>query len=517
MGIHGLARLIADVAPEAIKEVELKAYFGRRIAIDASMSLYQFLIAIRHENNVMTNEAGETTSHIVGFFYRTCKMLEAGIKPVYVFDGKPPQLKSGELQKRKVAREAAEKKLEEAAAADVQKLEKRLVRVTRSHNDDVKQLLRLMGLPVIESPSEAEAQCAQLAKEGLVYGVATEDMDALTFGTPRLIRNLSSGTGDKVKEFDLSKSLNGLGLDHKRFVDLCILMGCDYCGSIRGIGPKKGLDLIRKFSTIEEILTQKYNITEFVEDVQVVYQSRNENGSHKEDENNETKPVAEKNDDSVEDVADDNDRKAEGKKEKESPGKETRNGSTGNGKSIFEKARAKMKAAADEEVKKWEADEEDTFPGLEQSDREDGDSSEEEEKPKAKAKKQKAQKAQKDERANVPENWLFKGARKLFHEPNVMSGQLTEADLKIREVDEQGLIAFLVKEHAFSEDRVLAALKRIKAFKQKSSQSRIDSFFKPMPKESSPKKTTATAAKRKNEAGAGGAKGAAGKRGRKPK
>src|SRR5438094_952046 len=114
MGITGLARLVADVAPEAVKEVELTSYFGRRIAIDASMSLYQFLIAIRYSQNYMTNDAGETTSHIVGFFYRTCKLLEAGIKPVYVFDGKPPVLKGDTLEKRKVARDAAMKKLEEA-------------------------------------------------------------------------------------------------------------------------------------------------------------------------------------------------------------------------------------------------------------------------------------------------------------------------------------------------------------------------------------------------------------------
>lgn len=525
MGIHGLARLIADVAPEAIKEVELKSYFGRRIAIDASMSLYQFLIAIRHQNNVMTNDSGETTSHIVGFFYRTCKMLEAGIKPVYVFDGKPPQLKSGELQKRKVAREAAEQKLEVAAAADVQKLEKRLVRVTRSHNDDVKQLLRLMGLPVIESPSEAEAQCAQLAKEGLVYAVATEDMDALTFGTPRLIRNLSSGAGDKVKEFDLNKSLCGMGLDQKQFVDLCILMGCDYCGSIKGIGPKKGLELIRKHSAIENILTEKYNITEFVEDVQVVYQSRNEDGSRKDD----AKPVTESTDaTAAAEVKEDNDdhkddenlssHGSNGQHEKQAERK-TENGRAGKNGSAFQIVREKIKAAVDEEVDKWAAGEvQDKFPGLEMSDREDESdsvSSEDEDVPLKKKKvKGKKEKVQKDERANVPDNWLFKGARKLFHEPNVLAGQLTENDLKIRDVDEKGLIAFLVKEHAFSEERVLAALKRIKTFKQKSSQSRIDSFFKVLPKESSPQKKPAVM-KRKNEPAA--AKGAAGKRGRKPK
>ncbi|KAI1285394.1 Flap endonuclease 1 [Halotydeus destructor] len=146
MGIKGLARLIADAAPAAIKEVELKTYFGRRIAIDASMSLYQFLVAIRHSNQQMTNDAGEATSHLIGFFYRTCKLLEVGIKPIYVFDGKAPVLKGGELAKRKERREDANKKLEEASGADIEKYSKRLVRVTRKHNDDVKTLLRLMGL-----------------------------------------------------------------------------------------------------------------------------------------------------------------------------------------------------------------------------------------------------------------------------------------------------------------------------------------------------------------------------------
>uniref|UniRef100_A0A0K8RE24 Putative flap structure-specific endonuclease 1 n=1 Tax=Ixodes ricinus TaxID=34613 RepID=A0A0K8RE24_IXORI len=100
MGITGLSKVIADNAPSAIKEGDIKSYFGRKIAIDASMCLYQFLIAVRQENNMLTNSDGETTSHLVGFFYRTIRMIENGIKPVYVFDGKPPGMKSSELEKR---------------------------------------------------------------------------------------------------------------------------------------------------------------------------------------------------------------------------------------------------------------------------------------------------------------------------------------------------------------------------------------------------------------------------------
>lgn len=97
MGIHGLTRVIADHAPKSLKEGPMSQYFGRRIAIDASMSIYQFLIAVRSEGSVLMNEAGETTSHLMGMFYRTIRMIENDIWPIYVFDGVPPKLKSGEV------------------------------------------------------------------------------------------------------------------------------------------------------------------------------------------------------------------------------------------------------------------------------------------------------------------------------------------------------------------------------------------------------------------------------------
>ncbi|CEG68592.1 Putative Flap endonuclease-1 [Rhizopus microsporus] len=98
MGIKGLNQLISEHAPNAIKCYELKNFFGRKVAIDASMSIYQFMIAVRQQDGqVLQNEEGETTSHLMGMFYRTVRIVENGIKPVYVFDGKPPTLKSGEV------------------------------------------------------------------------------------------------------------------------------------------------------------------------------------------------------------------------------------------------------------------------------------------------------------------------------------------------------------------------------------------------------------------------------------
>lgn len=272
MGILGLAKLIADIAPGGVKENEIKNYFGRKVAIDASMSIYQFLIAVRQEGNVLTNEAGETTSHLMGIFYRTIRMVDNGIKPVYVFDGKPPDMKSGELAKRKEKREEAQKNLNAAEEAgdteNVERFTKRLVKVTPEHNNECKQLLKLMGIPYIEAPCEAEAQCASLVKAGKVYGTATEDMDALTFGTNVLLRHMTFSEARKmpIKEFHIEKVLAEMDFTMEMFIDLCILLGCDYCDSIRGIGPKRAVELMRKHKNIEAILKtldkDKYTVPE---------------------------------------------------------------------------------------------------------------------------------------------------------------------------------------------------------------------------------------------------------------
>lgn len=117
------------------------------------MCLYQFLIAVRSEGAQLTSADGETTSHLMGMFYRTIRLVDNGVKPLYVFDGKPPNLKGGELAKRAERREEAQKALEAAEEAgnaeDVERFNRRLVKVTTAHAAEAKQLLTLMGIPYI--------------------------------------------------------------------------------------------------------------------------------------------------------------------------------------------------------------------------------------------------------------------------------------------------------------------------------------------------------------------------------
>jgi flap endonuclease-1 len=284
MGIKSLMKLLNEESPGAIKDTKLKNYTGKKIAIDASTQLYQYFVMIQVSgedgfNQMLESESGQVTSHIQGFFNRTIKLMESGIKPVYVFDGKPPELKSSELKKRKKLKDKASQEIKDLLETEhkfetnlgtiqedltktgkniveeVNKLNKRTVRVTKEHNEQVKKLLRLMGVPVIEAPGEAEAQCASLCEKGIVHATGTEDMDALTFGTPIMIKNLTFSAGKKrpVQEINFKKILTELDLTKESFIDMCILCGCDYGPSIKGIGPKKAYGLIKKHLNLENV------------------------------------------------------------------------------------------------------------------------------------------------------------------------------------------------------------------------------------------------------------------------
>ncbi|KAJ5692149.1 Elongation of fatty acids protein 2 [Penicillium macrosclerotiorum] len=265
MGIKQLYQVISENAPDAIKTGEIKNHFGRKVAIDASMSIYSFLIAVRSEGQQLMSDTGETTSHLMGMFYRTLRMVDNGIKPLYVFDGAPPKLKSGELAKRGArkaeATEAHEEAKETGTAEEIEKFSRRTVRVTREHNAECKKLLKLMGIPYIDAPTEAEAQCAVLARAGKVYAAASEDMDTLCFEAPILLRHLtfSEQRKEPIQEIHLSRALEGLNMNRAQFIDLCILLGCDYLESIPKVGPSTALNLMREHGSLEKILEAMQN------------------------------------------------------------------------------------------------------------------------------------------------------------------------------------------------------------------------------------------------------------------
>jgi len=208
---------------------------------------------------------GNLTGHLVGLFHRTIQFMEAGIKPVWVFDGKPPDLKSKELDKRKEMKLQAEKEKEAAIeAGDFERaraMAGRSIRITPEMTADAKKLCALMGCPVVDAPGEAEAQCATLCDMGLAFGTASEDMDSLTFGSTYLMRGFNSKK-EPITQISLAVVLEGFGMNMNEFIDLCILCGCDYTHNIGGIGPVKAFNLMKEHGNIEDVLVAIKKINE---------------------------------------------------------------------------------------------------------------------------------------------------------------------------------------------------------------------------------------------------------------
>ncbi|MBP7708279.1 flap endonuclease-1 [Candidatus Pacearchaeota archaeon] len=251
---------IADIIPR--KEIELKDLKGKVVAVDAFNTLYQFLTTIRQSDGApLADSKGKITSHLSGIFYRNINLLQEGIKLVYVFDGKPPELKFKEIQKRKEAKDIAQEKFEKAKEegdeGSMRKYSSQTVKMTDEIINESKELLAALGIPVIQAVSEGEAEAALLAKKNLCWASASQDYDSVLYGAPRLIRNLtlsrkrktSAGlfVDTKIELVESEKVLNELQINQDQMICLGILVGTDYNpGGVKGIGQKRALEIVQK-------------------------------------------------------------------------------------------------------------------------------------------------------------------------------------------------------------------------------------------------------------------------------
>lgn len=250
------------------QEIGLEDLKGKILAVDAYNNLYQYLTTIRQrDGSLLTNKKGQVTSHLNGLFYRTTKLMQKGLKLVFVFDGKPPEIKRKELKKRRERKQEAREKFEAAKERgeeeEMKKYAARTTVLTETMVEESKRLLSYLGIPVIQAPSEGEAQAAQLVKEEKAWAVVSQDFDNLLFGCPRLVRNLSIEGRRKIgprwvtvkpELIVLSETLNNLGIDQEEIIVLGILMGTDYNPSgIPGIGPKTALKLVKEEKDFDKI------------------------------------------------------------------------------------------------------------------------------------------------------------------------------------------------------------------------------------------------------------------------
>jgi len=268
MGIKSLTKLIKVNSPDSIETSQLYKLSGKRVAIDASLFIYQCLINVRYNGESLKNKNDKITSHISGIFYKTINYLSMNITPIYIFDGKPPEEKDEIIKNRQERVESAKAGLEKATTdIEKEKYEKQCIRLTKTHIDDIKRLLDLMGVTYLHIDGEGEAIASELCRIGYVDYVITEDMDTLPFGCPNLIRNCldrSQKRKDLISIINLEKLLSDIKLTYEQFVELCILCGCDYCSNIQRVGNVKALSIIKEFGSIEKFIESNpnYNIPE---------------------------------------------------------------------------------------------------------------------------------------------------------------------------------------------------------------------------------------------------------------
>jgi len=254
---------IREIIPR--KELQVSELKGKIVCVDAFNILYQFLSTIRQPDGTpLMDNKKRITSHLSGIFYRNVNLLSEGIKLVYVFDGEAPGLKIKTYKKRKEARDIAKGRYESAKQEeDIEEMKRyssQLIRLDDEMIEEAKQLLEAMGIPVVQAPSEGEAEAAYLARhKSEVYASVSQDYDSLLFGTPKLVRNLTISRRKKTYSgyieinpeiIDLQDVFNKLEINLDQLICLGILVGTDYNPrGVPGIGQKKALEFVRKFKT----------------------------------------------------------------------------------------------------------------------------------------------------------------------------------------------------------------------------------------------------------------------------
>ena len=260
-----------DLKPLLIREkTKLESFTNKIVAIDAYNAIYQFLAIIRGPEGLHLSDAqGHVTSHITGLFYRNINFLSLGIKPIYVFDGKPPSLKSAEIEHRKQIKKDATVKYERAMSEGKMDDARKYAQQTTSMKDgmveDSKHLLDLFGIPYIQAPSEGEATAALLTTTGHADVAASQDFDSILFGARKLVRNFTNSGRRKLPNrntyieiepeiIEYKKNLEALGITREQLIDVGILIGTDFNpDGFERVGPKTAIKMIKEYGKLEDV------------------------------------------------------------------------------------------------------------------------------------------------------------------------------------------------------------------------------------------------------------------------
>ena len=259
MGIKDLTKFLKDNAPESINFVSLGELQNKKVAIDISIFLYKF----KYKNKNIIQK----------FLEQIHRLKLNNITPIYIFDGPPPKEKFKTIIERKEKMEDNIKKKESIKEEltklinannsinndrinylkkELDKFEDKLIKITKEDISSVKYFFDVLNIKYIQAKGEADILCSKLCTQNICQMVMSEDMDILTSGTPLLLREFNCNN-NKIYSYNLNIILDRLNLSYEKWVEFCILCGCDYVKRIYGLGPKFSYKLI-KDNTIEEVL-----------------------------------------------------------------------------------------------------------------------------------------------------------------------------------------------------------------------------------------------------------------------
>jgi len=264
--------------------IELGDLAGERVAVDVFLNAYQFITSMTGEDGKPLSSEGKPVAHLMGFLDRASMMISEGIDPVFVFDGKPHDLKMGTLEDRRERKIGATARWKAAVDSGdmvaAKKLGPQTAEYTPEMVQETKELFDRMGVVWVDAPMEAEGAAAVRCSRGEVFAVASQDWDTLLYGAPIMIRNLTShgtrrfGRVIHAERIVLEDLLSSHGISREQLVDLGIMIGTDFHPGFRGVGPKTGLKLIKKHGTLEAVAEQKgLEIPSEIEQVRSLFMS----------------------------------------------------------------------------------------------------------------------------------------------------------------------------------------------------------------------------------------------------
>lgn len=287
MGITDLNTLLKREAPSSQTVIRLDKFAGKRIAIDATCLAYRLMSRSNKINisslNVrlnpsFSNENFQRDSDWYRHFIELAKTLTSfGIVPIFVFDGKSVPDKEATKEERKeekrklmIRRKELEERLEsvpvsqrsDSEIAELVSLKKNIVFVTTELTNNIKNILNLLGFPVISANGEAEKTCVSMAIDGLVAGVYSPDTDCIAMGCPITLTGIVGGKGIANLAFNAviyDRVIKETGLKPHEFLDLCILAGSDFSRNIKGYRILNVFKLMKKLppdvpKTVENVI-----------------------------------------------------------------------------------------------------------------------------------------------------------------------------------------------------------------------------------------------------------------------